>query len=248
VASPERAASPPGPAVGAGGADIVWAVPVRLILPAILLAMALAGCGKTLTVTVVTRTAGAQAPSPRGPTQGRSRMYRVPSVSMEPTLKSGAIVAVRGGVAGLGDIVIFHPPEGALQRECGPRPHTVKPGGEACSQPVPEEARVSFIKRIVAGPGEEIYVAEGHVYHRRGAQGSFVREQDPYIKACEGQPECNFPKPITVPAGDWFLMGDNRGQSDDSRFYGPVPSSWITGVVAASTRGEATEAANGRTL
>jgi signal peptidase I len=41
--------------------------------------------------------------------------------------------------------------------------------------------------------------------------------------------ECNFLTPIKIPAGRWFMMGDNRGESDDSRFWGPVPTSWIIG-------------------
>jgi signal peptidase I len=32
-----------------------------------------------------------------------------------------------------------------------------------------------------------------------------------------------------VPRGMWFVMGDNRGDSDDSRFWGPIPASWIVG-------------------
>ena len=41
---------------------------------------------------------------------------------------------------------------------------------------------------------------------------------------------CTFPKTITVPAGDYYMMGDNRGDLDDSRFWGPVPQKWIIGV------------------
>jgi signal peptidase I len=37
--------------------------------------------------------------------------------------------------------------------------------------------------------------------------------------------------PIRVPAGEYYLLGDNRGVSDDSRYWGPVPSSWIIGTV-----------------
>jgi signal peptidase I len=47
--------------------------------------------------------------------------------------------------------------------------------------------------------------------------------------------ECNFPTPIKIPTGDWFMLGDNRSESDDSRFWGPVPASWIVGVVRLST-------------
>jgi signal peptidase I len=42
---------------------------------------------------------------------------------------------------------------------------------------------------------------------------------------------CEMPRPITVPDGTWFLAGDNRGASDDSRFWGPVPTAAIVGVV-----------------
>jgi len=42
---------------------------------------------------------------------------------------------------------------------------------------------------------------------------------------------CEMPRPITVPDGPWFLAGDNRGESDDSRFWGPVPTSAIVGIV-----------------
>ncbi len=161
--------------------------------------------------------------------------YRIPSGSMEPTLAINQRVLVDRigmdfGNPGVGAIVVFHPPEGAEQEECGPSPHTITLGGEPCSQPVPkEDTSVNFIKRIVAGPGEEMYVKEGHVYHRKAGVGPFVREKDSYIRACGSSPECNFPKPISIPPGHWFMMGDNRGESDDSRFWGPVPTGWIIG-------------------
>jgi signal peptidase I len=158
--------------------------------------------------------------------------YRIPSGSMEPTLHIGQRVLVdrigtHFGDPHVGEIAVFHPPEGATQEVCGGG-QRVSPGGAPCSQPVDKEAGVNFIKRIVAGPGDTIKIVEGHVI-RDGK-----REKDSYIRPCPGVAECNFPVPIKVPPGHWFMMGDNRGESDDSRFWGPVPTSWIIGGAFAT--------------
>jgi len=159
--------------------------------------------------------------------------YKIPSGSMEPTLVKGQRVLVdRIGmnISGpkVGEIVVFHPPKGAEQEVCGPAPHMVTPGGAACAAPISQASSVNFIKRIVAGPGDTIYIREGHVY-RNGK-----RESDSYIRACGTSGECDFPVPIKIPPGHWFMMGDNRGESDDSRFWGPVPTSWIIGDAFAT--------------
>lgn len=159
--------------------------------------------------------------------------YRIPSGSMEPTLDVGQRVLVNRidmhfKEPHIGEIVVFHPPKDAEQQVCGPTPHMVTPGGAACDAPEPQEASVNFIKRIVAGPGDTLYVKEGHAY----LNGK--RESDSYINPCGGGSECNFPTPIKIPAGHWFMMGDNRGQSDDSRFWGPVPTGWIIGGAFAT--------------
>jgi signal peptidase I len=165
--------------------------------------------------------------------------YKIPSGSMEPTLAIGQRVLVdRIGThfskPQVGEITVFHPPEDAQQEQCGPVPHTVKLGGAACAEPLAKEASVNFIKRIVAGPGDEIYVKEGHVYRKAAGHSHFVRERDSYIRECGASPECNFPTPIRIPADHWFMMGDNRGESDDSRFWGPVPEGWIIGEAFAT--------------
>jgi len=165
--------------------------------------------------------------------------YRIPSGSMEPTLAIGQRVLVnRIGMsfAGphVGEIAVFHPPEGARSQQCGPAPHSVVIGAAACSRPIPKESSENFIKRIVAGPGDEIYVKQGLVYRRPHGQKRFTVEKAPYVKACGSSPECNFTTPIKIPAGHWFMMGDNRGDSDDSRFWGPVPTGWIIGQAIAT--------------
>jgi signal peptidase I len=122
-------------------------------------------------------------------------------------------------------VVVFHPPQGAdpINPVCG---DSAQGAGhpQACDQPTKAESSQTFIKRVVAGPGDRLSIVNGHVI-RNG-----VREKDPYIEPCGGDSSCTFPKTITVPPGDYFMMGDNRGESDDSRFWGPVPDNWIIGV------------------
>lgn len=183
------------------------------------------GCGASSVASAPNRTRS--VPRIRWP-----QVYRVPSGSMEPTLPIGTRVNVKEGPLTVGAIVVFYPPESSGQKECGPKPHIVRFGGAACATPITEKSRIKLIKRIVAGPGDEIYVREGHVYRKANGSGKFARERDTYIRACGASQECNFPDPIKIPAEHWFLMGDNRGESDDSRFWGPVPTAWIVGTAA----------------
>ena len=151
--------------------------------------------------------------------------YRIPSPSMVPTLDVGQRVLTNRLVnhPSLGDIVVFHPPSGAEGngRECGVR----RAPKEACPRPTRTEADTNFIKRVVGIPGDKIQIVDGHVY-RNG-----VREKDSYTEPCApNTPSCNFRTPITIPPGDYFMMGDNRPDSEDSRYWGPVPDKWIIGV------------------
>jgi signal peptidase I len=145
--------------------------------------------------------------------------YKITSGSMEPTLQIGQRVAAdRSHVPQVGDIVLFHPPVGARPRD----PLCAQP----CGVPLPQESSDTFIKRVVAGPGDTVAIVDGR------AVVNGVTESEPYIAACgAGATTCSFPTPVRVPPGDYYMLGDNRGISDDSRFWGPVPSAWIIGTV-----------------
>lgn len=160
--------------------------------------------------------------------------YRIPSGSMEPTLAIGQRVLVNRightfGSPEVGEIAVFHPPVGATpQTPVCANPAEGAGTGRPCGVPTRKEADVNFIKRIVAGPGDTVAVRDGHVIRN----GKLQRE--PFITPCGGRPGCDFPRPIKVPPGEYFMMGDNRGLSDDSRFWGPVPDSWIVGGAFAT--------------
>ncbi len=154
--------------------------------------------------------------------------YRIPSGSMEPTLAIGQRVLVdRIGndffAPSVGDIVVFHPPADAAAMRCG---DPDEQPGQACDRPTPTASSENYIKRVVAGPGDTIKIIAGHVY----LNGRLTVEKFANFSGCNKyNPDCNYPTPIKIPAGYYFMMGDNRDFSDDSRFWGPVPRSWIIG-------------------
>ncbi len=157
--------------------------------------------------------------------------YRIPSGSMLPTLHINQRVLVnRIGnnftSPGVGDIIVFHPPkdyaDGCANRAQGNSQPT-RGAAQACAVPEQQASSETFIKRVVGLPGDRIAISDGHVI-RNG-----VPEKDPYIVPCGGDSDCNFPRTITIPSGDYFMMGDNRPDSEDSRYWGPVPKRWIIG-------------------
>ena len=153
--------------------------------------------------------------------------YRIPSPSMVPTLDVGQRILTNRLIdhPSLGDVVVFHPPAGAdpATPVCG-NPNQGDGHAAACDTPTPQRSNQTFVKRVVGVPGDRLQIINGHVY-RNGK-----REKDPYIEPCGDDPSCTFRQTITVPPGDYYMMGDNRGQSDDSRFWGPVPKKWIIGI------------------
>jgi signal peptidase I len=158
--------------------------------------------------------------------------YRIPSGSMEPTLQIDQRIlvdrlALRFGSPHIGEIMVFHPP--ADYAVCSdPNQGQMSDGAfarQACDTVGAQEGSVTFVKRVVGLPGDHLRIVDGHVF-RNGKQ-----EAAPYAAPCGGVSECSFPQTIVVPEGDYYMMGDNRGDSQDSRYWGPVPRSWLIGDV-----------------
>jgi signal peptidase I len=154
--------------------------------------------------------------------------YKIPSGSMIPTLALNQRILVNRLATdpGVGDIVVFHPPAGA-NNEAGPQcgdPDQGPGNAQPCDTPTRQASSQTFVKRVVGLPGDTLRIRNGYVY-RNG-----VKETGGYIQPCPDPTSCSFSRAITVPKGDYYMMGDNRGLSDDSRYWGPVPQSWLIGT------------------
>jgi signal peptidase I len=156
--------------------------------------------------------------------------YRIPSASMLPTLHINQRVLVdrigdRFYTPHVGDIIVFHPPRN--YSSCADPKQGENDAGEdavtPCDAAQAQAASVTFIKRVVGLPGDRLAIRNGQVI-RNG-----VLEKDPYAVPCYSLGSCTFAQTITVPRGDYYMMGDNRPDSEDSRFWGPIPRKWIIG-------------------
>jgi signal peptidase I len=155
--------------------------------------------------------------------------YRIPSGSMIPTLQINQRILVNrlDTHPSLYNVVVFHPPAGADPESpvCG-NPGQGAGHAQPCDKGTPTASAQTFVKRVVGLPGDHLKIVNGRVW-RNG-----VQEKDPgnYLQSCTYVADCTFSAQITVPAGEYYMMGDNRGESDDSRFWGPVPQQWVIGV------------------
>ncbi len=147
--------------------------------------------------------------------------YNIPTSSMEKTLLVGDFL--------LADKVTF----GARIPLVGWRLPALRDPqvGDVVVFRFPSNRRQSFIKRIVATGGQEIRIANKVVYvdgNARSEPANVAHNDSTMIPASTGYYRDNF-GPITIPAGHYFLMGDNRDNSSDSRFWGTVPRENILG-------------------
>jgi signal peptidase I len=88
--------------------------------------------------------------------------------------------------------------------------------------PLPEQGFPDFIKRTIGLPGETIEIKHGVVFINGNALAEPYRPDPPNPQENRG--------PYKVPAGDYFMMGDNRENSYDSRYWGFVPRENIIGT------------------
>jgi signal peptidase I len=140
--------------------------------------------------------------------------FSIPSASMEPTLGIGDRIIVWKAFftwhdVHQGDIVVFtHPPL------------------DHCPGPPDSD----LVKRVIALPGQTIYSAVNSIYvDGRRLPESYLPARDPLGSPIPGASRA---VPFRVPPGEFYVMGDNRQISCDSRSWGPIKGSSIIGKVA----------------
>jgi len=159
-----------------------------------------------------------------------AKPYRIPSASMEPTLLCGRPVldcvastsdrvlvnrlAYRFGSPQRGQIVVFTAPVGANDCE-------------------PGDAGMTFVKRLIGLPGETVREDEhGFISIREPGAGAWTQLKELYLSAPTRRADTTYVgRSWRVPKGEYFMLGDNRPDSCDSRKWGPVPRSSLIGPV-----------------
>lgn len=143
--------------------------------------------------------------------------YRIPSASMRTTLEEGdRILAARFPLfysdPERGQVVVFHPPGLA----------------DVAIRGAKTKASVTYVKRVIGLGGETIEGKGGKVIVCSAAKRCSTLVE-PYARGRT----LDFSK-VTIPKGFYFMMGDNRLDSEDSRVWGLLPRSNIVGIAFAT--------------
>ena len=148
--------------------------------------------------------------------------YRIPSASMEPTLHCQHRVAADGCLAHVSDRIIAAP---IIYRFRSPsRGDIAVFHSPAKAKTVCDHGGI-FVKRIIGLPGETVRERNDRIY----INGRLLSE--PYLKVT---PRDSINNTWKVPQGRYFLLGDNRTYSCDSRYWGSVTRSALIGPVVAT--------------
>jgi signal peptidase I len=148
--------------------------------------------------------------------------FKIPTGSMENNLLVGDHLLVNK--------LAFAPTLWPLERQVLPVRDIAR--GDIIVFKYPEEPERDFIKRVIGLPGETVELRRKKVYING------VPLDEPYVRferpaSPEGSPAFDDPTqfygPRTVPAGHYFMMGDNRDNSADSRYWGFMPASYVKG-------------------
>ena len=151
----------------------------------------------------------------------------IPSGSMRPTLLEGDRIIVERfsrfySTPQRGDIMVFYPPFVELKHS--PVALFKRLTGFFCND-------VAYIKRVIGLPGEKLEIKQ----MPNGAYKVFINDkplEEEYIMSeydfhkCKEDMYCG---PLIIPEGQYFMMGDNRGNSMDSRFWGTLPKERFIG-------------------
>jgi signal peptidase I len=150
------------------------------------------------------------------------QVFKIPSASMEDTLLVGDhLVVNKFSLAPL-----------ALSAERGILPLAEVKRGDIVIFRYPHDPRQDYIKRVIGLPGDSLKIVDQVVWVRPRGAGGYSALDEPYTvhKYPGGVPDgLNNYGPVDVPDGQYFMMGDNRDDSLDSREWGFVPRRFIVG-------------------
>lgn len=151
----------------------------------------------------------------------------IPSASMHPTLIEGDRIFIERfsrfySDPQRGDIIVFYPPETEIKTDALSIFERLT--GFFCKD-------IAYIKRVIGIPGDKFEIKE----LPNGEHRVFINNkpiQEPYIMSPDDYISCSYDMhcgPFTIPKGQYFMMGDNRGNSQDSRFWGFLPRERVIG-------------------
>ncbi len=151
--------------------------------------------------------------------------FKIPTGSMEENLLIGDHLLVNKFVLG--------PTESRLERAL--LPVTTIKRDDVIVFKYPEEPDRDFIKRVIGLPGETVEVREKKVYvNGRALDEPYAHYLQPVATPSQFHEVTSFDVrdrygPVTVPPNQYFVMGDNRDNSQDSRYWGFLPREYVKG-------------------